>query len=148
MLSLKVNHKCLINTIILIRTIIWLGFASTSKWYHGIFQTSCTRMYYYPEMSFVLNYTNRQLIVPEQWVFGEYEAATKEVQRLDAATLLPITRKWFRLGTTIWFDMWRVDNILDHNGYEHQTVNHKPCRSHVGTWSNEPRYAPRLLGRV
>ena len=24
-------------------------------------------------------------IVPEQWVFGEYEAATKEVMRLDAA---------------------------------------------------------------
>ena len=37
MLSLKVNHKCLINTIVPIKFIIWLGFASTSKWYHGIF---------------------------------------------------------------------------------------------------------------
>ena len=39
-------------------------------------------------------------IVPEQWVFGEYEAATKEV-------MLPITRQWFRLGTiTLWSNMW------------------------------------------
>ena len=36
MLSLKVNHKCLINTIVPIICIIWLGFASTSKWYRGI----------------------------------------------------------------------------------------------------------------
>ena len=62
---------------------------------------------------------------------GEYEAATKEVPRLDAATLLPITRQWFRIGTTIWSDMWRAYNDLDQNGYGHQPVNHKPCRSHV-----------------
>ena len=37
MLSLKVNHKCLINTLVPIISIIWLGIASTSKWYHGIF---------------------------------------------------------------------------------------------------------------
>ena len=39
---------------------------------------------------------------------GEYEAATKEVLYLDAATLLPITRQWFCLRTTIWSDMWRA----------------------------------------
>ena len=60
-------------------------------------------------------------IVPEQWVFCEYEAATKEVLRLDAATLLPITRQWFCL---------RTYNDLDLNGYEQQTINHKPCRRH------------------
>ena len=26
---------------------------------------------------------------------GEYEAATKEIQQLDAAMLLPVTRQWF-----------------------------------------------------
>ena len=57
----------------------------------------------------------------------EYEVATKEVPRLDAATLLPITRQWFRLGTTIWSDMWRACNNLNQIGYEHQTINHKPC---------------------
>ena len=62
---------------------------------------------------------------------GEYEAATKEVLLLDAAMLLPITKQWFHLGITIWSDMWRVYNDLDQNGYEHKTVNHKPCRSHV-----------------
>ena len=46
---------------------------------------------------------------------GEYEAATKEMSRHDVATLLPITRQWFRLGTTIWSDMWRAYNDLDQN---------------------------------
>ena len=47
--------------------------------------------------------------MPEQWVFSEYEAATKEVTRLIAAT-----RQWFHLETTIWSNMWRA------YGYEHQ----------------------------
>ena len=44
-------------------------------------------------------------IVPEKWVFGEYDVAAKEVLRLDAAALLPIARQWFHLGPTIWCDM-------------------------------------------
>ena len=73
-------------------------------------------------------------IVPEQWVFGKYEAATKEVPWLDAAMILSITRQWFHLG--ICGDMWRAYNDLDQNSYEHQTVNHKACRIHVATNSD------------
>ena len=62
--------------------------------------------------------------------------------------MLPITRQWFRLGTTLWSNMWMAYNDLDQNGYEHKTVNHKPYRGHVATWGNEPRYDPWLLGRV
>ena len=60
---------------------------------------------------------NRSRIVPEQWVFGGYEAATKEgflvpMARRDAATLLPIIRQWIRPGTTIRSDMWAAYNAL------------------------------------
>ena len=49
---------------------------------------------------------NRGRIVPEQWVFGGYEADTKEeflvtVSRRDAA--MPIIREWVRPGTNVWY---------------------------------------------
>ena len=37
--------------------------------------------------------------------------------------MLPITRQWFRIGTTLWSNMWMAYNDLDQNSYEHQTVN-------------------------
>ena len=64
-----------------------------------------------------------------------YLVSMKLLQRKWCGLMLPITRQWFRIGTTLWSNMWMAYNDLDQNGYEHQTVNHKPCRSHVD-WSN------------
>ena len=54
---------------------------------------------------------NRGRIVPEQWIFGGYDPATKEgfllsVPRRNAATLMPLIIQWVRSGTEIWSDMW------------------------------------------
>ncbi|XP_074660563.1 uncharacterized protein LOC141913025 [Tubulanus polymorphus] len=72
---------------------------------------------------------NQGRIVAEQWIFGGYEAETKQgflvpVPRRDAATLLPIIQRWIRPGSTIWSDMWQAYNQIGQLGYQHGTVNH------------------------
>ena len=58
---------------------------------------------------------NRGKIVPEQWIFGGYDPATKEgfllpVPRQNATTLMPLIIQWVRPGTEIWSDMWVTTN--------------------------------------
>ena len=49
----------------------------------------------------------------------------KLLRRKSLSLMLPITRQWFCLRTTLWSYV-AGNNDLDQNGYEHQTVNHKP----------------------
>ena len=67
--------------------------------------------------------------VPEKWILGGYEPATKkgflvQVNDRSAATMLPIIQQWVAPGSTIWTDMWAAYNSLGNMGYNHGTVNH------------------------
>jgi hypothetical protein len=67
--------------------------------------------------------------VPQLWVFGGYEPATKKgflvtVPRRDAGTLLAVIQQWIRPGTTVHSDQWGAYNQLANIGYAHGTVNH------------------------
>ena len=58
---------------------------------------------------------NQRRIVPEQWIFGGCDPATKEgfllpVPRRNAATLMPVIIQWVTLGTEIWSGMWGAYN--------------------------------------
>ena len=73
---------------------------------------------------------NRGRIVPEQWIFGGYDPATKEgfllpVPRRNAATLMPLIIQWVRPGTEIWSDMWGAYNGIAAQGFQHDVVNHQ-----------------------
>ena len=73
---------------------------------------------------------NRGRIVPEQWIFGDYDPATKEgfllpVPRRNAATLMPLIIQWVRPGTEIWSDMWGAYNSIAAQGFQHDVVNHQ-----------------------
>ncbi len=46
------------------------------------------------------------------------------VEAHDAATLLPIIRKYIALGTIIMSDCWRAYDCLEEHGYWHLNVNH------------------------
>lgn len=81
------------------------------------------------ESLFARRKNNVGRVVPEQWVFGGYEPATKQgflvpVPARDAATLLPIIRQWIAPGSVIWSDMWAAYNQIGNIGYQHGTVNH------------------------
>ena len=61
---------------------------------------------YFPEK----NTTSRR-IVPDQWIFGGYDASTKEgfllpLPRRTAATLMPLIIQWIRPRTKTWSDMY------------------------------------------
>ena len=73
---------------------------------------------------------NRGRIVPEQWIFVGYDAATKEsfllpVSRRNVATLMPLIIHWVRPGTEIWSDMWGAYNGIAAQGFQHDVVNHQ-----------------------
>lgn len=42
----------------------------------------------------------------------------------NAATLVPLIKKWIRPGTTIVSDCWKAYSGLSKEGYDHLTVNH------------------------
>ena len=74
--------------------------------------------------------SNRGRIVPEQWIFGGYDPATKEgfllpVPRRNAATLMPLIIQWVRPGTKIWSDKWGAYNGIAAQGFQHDVVNHQ-----------------------
>ena len=63
------------------------------------------------------------------WVFGMIERDTKKsvlqiVDRRDRETLLPIIKKYVKVGTTIYSDQWGAYFTLENEGYHHKTVNH------------------------
>ena len=67
--------------------------------------------------------------VPQQWVFGGVDCASKEgflvtVPRRDAATLLAVLQQYVRPGTTVVSDLWAAYNTIGNLGYQHLTVNH------------------------
>ena len=73
---------------------------------------------------------NRGRIVPQQWIVGDYDPATKEgfllpVPRRNAATLMPLIIQWVRPGTEIWSDMWGAYNGIAAQGFQHDVVNHQ-----------------------
>ena len=73
---------------------------------------------------------NRGRIVPEQWIFGGYDPATKEgfllpVPRQNVATLMPLIIQWVRPGTEIWSEMWGAYNGIAAQGFQHDVVNHQ-----------------------
>ena len=81
------------------------------------------------ESIFAQRKNNVGRVVPDQWVFGAYEPATKKgfllpVPRRDAVTLLPIIIRWIAPGTTIWSEQWAAYNNLANISFQHRTVNH------------------------
>ena len=72
---------------------------------------------------------HRGRYVEGHWVFGGTERITGksfmvEVDKRDAATLLPIIQQYIRPGSVVYSDEWRAYSQLQHNGYDHPTVNH------------------------
>ena len=64
-----------------------------------------------------------------QWVFGGVCGDTREcfmvsVEQRDSATLLAIIKERILPGTTIISDCWKAYSCLEHEGYQHLTVNH------------------------
>ena len=67
--------------------------------------------------------------VEGQWVFGRIENDSRKcfliaVEKRDEQTLLPISQKWIKPGTTIISDCWKAYCNLEKHGYTHRTVNH------------------------
>lgn len=65
----------------------------------------------------------------QTWVFGGVERGTDkcfavQVAQRDAATLVPIIKKYVAAGTTIHSDCWKAYSSLGKAGYKHLTVNH------------------------
>lgn len=63
------------------------------------------------------------------WVFGGIERETKRrfvlpVERRDAATLIPLCKKYILPGTTVYSDSWKAYSGLKDEGYTHLVVNH------------------------
>ncbi|ESO00505.1 hypothetical protein HELRODRAFT_83198, partial [Helobdella robusta] len=53
------------------------------------------------------------------------DAFLVEVNKRDAATLLPLIQRHVLPGTTVWTDLWAAYNsITAVTGLAHQTVNH------------------------
>ena len=72
---------------------------------------------------------NRGRYTEGHWVFGGTERITGnsflvEVEKRDAATLLPIIQHHIRPGSVIYSDEWRAYCRLGGMGYTHKTVNH------------------------
>ena len=72
---------------------------------------------------------NRGRYVDVHWVFGGTECITGEsflveVEKRDAATLLPLTRSFIKTGSVIYSDEWWAYSRLQRIGYGHNTVNH------------------------
>ncbi len=72
-------------------------------------------------------------VIPQKWVFGGYckdqgIGFFEYVERRDAATLLPLIRKYVHPGSIICSDLWasyqQVANIPVNPPYQHGTVNH------------------------
>ena len=64
-----------------------------------------------------------------QWVVGGIESDSRKsflipVDKRDEQTLLPIIKKWIKLGTTIISDCWKAYTNLEKYGYTHKTLNH------------------------
>ena len=67
------------------------------------------------------------------WVFGGIERESKksflvplvgENPRRDAATLIPLIRKYIKPGSTIISDEWAAYNKISDHGHRHLTINH------------------------
>ena len=73
---------------------------------------------------------NRGRQVEGHWVFGGTERITGEcflveVDRRDAATLLPLIQQHIRRGSIIYSDEWKAySRITATTGMSHETVNH------------------------
>ena len=62
-------------------------------------------------------------------VFGGIKRGTKEcflvpVEDRKADTLIPIIKKFIKLGTKIMSDCWKAYSTIEEEGYIHGTVNH------------------------
>ena len=71
---------------------------------------------------------HRGRYVEGHWVFGGTEHITGksfmvEVDKRDAAMLLPIIQRYIRPGSVVYSDEWRAYSQLQHNGYDHRAVN-------------------------
>ena len=67
--------------------------------------------------------------VEGHWVFGGTERGSMEsfmveVEKRDAATLVPIIQEYIRPGTIMYSDELRAYSQVHTLGYEHRTVNH------------------------
>ena len=63
------------------------------------------------------------------WVFGGRERVTGntflvEVEKRDAATLVPLIQQYIRPCSVIFSNEWRAYSSLQYLGYTHHTVNH------------------------
>lgn len=68
-------------------------------------------------------------LVDGVWVFGGVERGTKRrfvlpVEKRNAATLIPLCKKYILPGTTVYSDSWRAYSSLKDEGYTHFVVNH------------------------
>ncbi|XP_039301676.1 uncharacterized protein LOC120356894 [Solenopsis invicta] len=72
---------------------------------------------------------NRGRLIKGQWIFGGYERDTKKifvvpVEDRTTDTLLKCIKEWVLPGTTIVSDCWKSYDCLQHEGFQHLTVNH------------------------
>ena len=82
------------------------------------------------ESVFVKRKYNVGRIVPQKWFLGFYDNTTKKalavfVPKRDRKTLIPLIRRYVRIGSVIRTDKWAAYNDLSKFGYSHETVNHK-----------------------
>lgn len=68
-------------------------------------------------------------VIEGQWVFGGVCRESREcfmvpVDQRDSATLLAIIKERIAPQTTIISDCWKAYSCLEHEGYQHLTVNH------------------------
>ena len=81
---------------------------------------------------------NRGCYMEGHWVFGGTERITGnsflvEVERRDAATLVPLMQRYMWPASVIYSDEWRAYSQLGNIGYTHQTVNHSQSFVDPGT---------------
>lgn len=77
---------------------------------------------------------NRDLMVEGTSIFGMIDITNNNVGRFrieictdnkrDAATLIPLIKKYIAPGTMIRSDCWKAYDRLDEHGFTHETVNH------------------------
>jgi transposase-like protein len=87
---------------------------------------------------------HRGKAVDGQWVLGMLERESGAVvmlpvEKRDAATLIPLIKRWIAPDTTIYTDCWKAYSTLSSEGYTHHTVNHSKHFTDPYTGANTNR---------
>jgi transposase-like protein len=87
---------------------------------------------------------HRGKAVEGQWVLGMLERESGAVvmlpvEKRDAATLIPLIKRWVAPETSIYTDCWKAYSTLSSEGYTHHTVNHSKHFTDPYTGANTNR---------